>query len=195
MNKLIFATGNKGKLKEVKQIFSDTPFQIVAPFELGNEIEVDETESTFEGNAFLKAKAIFDVYKKPVIADDSGLEVEALNGAPGVYSARYAGENCTFDDNNEKLLGALSDKSFSRFARFVSCAVYYDGENRIVENGFLNGTISHEKRGEHGFGYDPIFIPENSERVLAEYTIDEKNKISHRFRAFESLKKRLEEIT
>lgn len=195
MSKIIFATGNKGKLKEVKDIFADSGIDVVAPFELGNNVEVDETESTFEGNAFLKAKAIYDIYRMPVVADDSGLAVDALNGEPGVYSARYAGEGCTFDDNNNKLLNELSDPALPRTARFVSCAIYFDGISKLVSTGYLEGSIGFEKKGEYGFGYDPIFIPLESNRTLAEFSLEEKNKISHRSKSFLELKKKISELT
>ncbi len=195
MGKLIFATGNKGKLKEVKQIFENTSYEIIAPFELGNDVDVEETETTFEGNAFLKAKAIYDIYRTPVIADDSGLEVDALDGVPGVYSARYAGKNCTFDDNNNKLLKVLNNPSLPRTARFVACAIFYDGTKKIVSTGYLEGSIAHEKTGAMGFGYDPVFIPKGADRTLGQYSFEEKNKMSHRYKAFEGLKEKMKQLT
>ena len=188
MKRIIFATGNKGKLIEVKNLFNGSEFEIVAPFEIGNDIDVEETGVTFEENAFIKAKAIYDIYKVPVVADDSGLEVMQLDGKPGVYSARYAGENCTYDDNNNKLLEVLSSLPEPHKARFASCAVYYDGENKLVSNGYLEGTIIMTRSGTNGFGYDPIFKPDNSDMTLAEMSLEEKNKISHRKNSFIRLK-------
>ncbi len=194
MEKLIFATGNKGKLREVKDIFDDSGIEIMAPFELGKDIEVEETEATFEGNAFLKAEAIFNEFKLPVVADDSGLEVEQLNGDPGVYSARYAGKNCTFDDNNNKLIKELSSLPQPHKARFVSCAVFFDGENRLIATGYLYGIIIDEKRGTNGFGYDPIFVPDGFDLTISEMSFDQKNSISHRKVSFEKLKELLKSV-
>ncbi|OGU62168.1 MAG: non-canonical purine NTP pyrophosphatase, RdgB/HAM1 family [Ignavibacteria bacterium RBG_13_36_8] len=186
--KIIFATANKGKLMEVRNIFSDTKFKILSPYELGAVPEIEETEDTFEGNALLKAKTIYDLYKIPSIADDSGLSVDQLKGAPGVLSARYAGENCTYHDNNVKLIGELKSFPEPHTAKFISCAVYYDGKNNTTAVGELPGKIIHEFRGANGFGYDPIFLPDGFGKTLAEMTLEEKNKISHRARAFSSLK-------
>lgn len=194
MEKIIFATGNRGKLKEVRDIFKDTEYEIVAPFELGDDIEVDETDDTFEGNAFLKAEAIYKVFKLPVVADDSGLEVEQLNGIPGVFSARYAGEGCTYDENNNKLINELKSFPEPHLARFVSCAIFYDGVNKLISTGFLPGRIIDTKRGTNGFGYDPIFIPENEKRTLSEMSLKEKNKISHRKESFQKLKEMIRTV-
>jgi XTP/dITP diphosphohydrolase len=191
MTKIIFATGNKGKLKEVRNIFSDTNFKILSLYDLGAVPEIEETEDTFEGNALLKAKVIYDLYKLPAIADDSGLSVDQLNGAPGVFSARYAGENCTYHDNNVKLIGELKSFPEPHTAKFISCAVYYDGRKHTTAIGELSGKIISEFRGANGFGYDPIFMPDGFDRTLAEMTLEEKNQISHRARAFSSLKSAL----
>lgn len=191
MRQLIFATGNKGKLTEVKEIFANTDFEILSLYDLGNVPEIEETEDTFEGNALLKAKAIYELYKIPTIADDSGLAVEQLNGAPGVISARYAGENCTYRDNNVKLINELKAFPEPHRAKFVSCAVYYDGKIHTTVFGEFTGRIIDQFRGTNGFGYDPIFIPDGFDKTLAEMTLDEKNQISHRARAFNKLKNEL----
>lgn len=191
MKKLIFASGNKGKIKEVKALFEGTEFEVVSLYELGNPVDIEETGITFYENSLIKAKAIYEIYNVPVIADDSGLEVEQLNGEPGVYSARYAFEGCTYDDNNNKLLSTLKDFPEPHNAAFVCCAVYYDGNSDIHEIGKLPGRIIKERRGDKGFGYDPIFVPDGYQATLAELELSEKNKISHRSRAFEALKKRL----
>lgn len=189
--KVIFATNNLGKLKEVKSIFSDTNFEIVSLKEMGFNEDIEETGSTFEQNAFIKADTIFNKYKLPALADDSGLMVDHLNGEPGVYSARYAGENVTYRDNNLKLISELSNFNPPYFAKFVCCAVYVDGKNRESVLGELQGEIIKEFRGMNGFGFDPIFIPYGYEITLAEMSLEEKNKISHRARAFKKLHDKL----
>jgi len=195
VKKIIFGSGNKGKIKEVKHLFEGTDIGIVSLFELGNIPEIEENADTFEGNAKLKAETIFNIYKLPVIADDSGLVVEQLGGQPGIYSARYAGENATYADNNKKLLDELKNFSKPRKAKFVCSAVYYDGKNFISAFGEFKGEIIDEFRGKNGFGFDPLFLPENSNLTLAEMSKEEKNKISHRAKAFEILKKKLLSIT
>jgi XTP/dITP diphosphohydrolase len=185
---IIFATQNKGKAKEVKDLFASTKYVVVSLADLGNDIEIEETGETLYENALLKAKAIFDIYKVPIISDDSGLMIEQLDGKPGVYSARYAGENCTYDDNNRKVIEELKLFPHPHPAKFVSHALYYDGEKDFSGVGELPGKIIDTPRGENGFGYDPIFIPDGYELTLGELTLEEKNKISHRAKAFNKLK-------
>ncbi len=194
MTELIFATGNKGKLAEVQKIFDNTDFKIISLYELGDVPEIEETGTTFVENALIKAEAIFSLYGKPVIADDSGLAVEQLNGEPGVYSARYAGENCTYDDNNKKLIKVLEEYDLPHKAKFICSAIYYDGKNKITAVGELPGKIISEYRGTNGFGYDPIFLPNGFDRTLAELTTEEKNMISHRAKAFNKLKNQIANI-
>ncbi|MEJ5351454.1 MAG: RdgB/HAM1 family non-canonical purine NTP pyrophosphatase [Melioribacteraceae bacterium] len=189
--KIIFASQNNGKVREVKSIFSNSPFEIISLYDLGNNIEIDETGSTFSENALIKARTIFEYYKEPSIADDSGIVVEQLGGRPGVYSARYAGPNCTFEDNNLKLIKELSEYPEPHRAKFVCTAVFYDGKNIIETVGELNGIVINEQRGTEGFGYDPIFIPDGYDKTVAELSFEEKNKISHRAKAFNKL---LEEL-
>ena len=141
--------------------------------------EVPETEDTLEGNAELKARAFFKITSLPCFADDTGLEVEALNGAPGVFSARYAGEECIAENNMQKLLIELKN-SANRKAQFRTVIAWFDGSKVLFFAGILKGTIATEKRGTHGFGYDPLFIPEGYTQTLAELGPEEKNKISHR---------------
>lgn len=188
---IIFASGNKGKVKEVKAIFGNSKFKIISLEELEDVPEIIENGVTFEENARIKAEVIFAKYNKPTIADDSGLAVEQLNGEPGVYSARYAGEGCTYDDNNRKILKELSDYSEPHNAKFICCAVYYDGEKYLSETGEVNGRIVKELKGTNGFGYDPIFLPEGFDRTLAELSLEEKNKLSHRSKAFSKLKNQI----
>lgn len=191
MKKVIFASANKGKTKEVKDLFENTSVEIISLLDFPDYPDVIEDGETFEDNAKKKAVEIYEKYRLPVIADDSGLCVEQLKGAPGVYSARYAGEGCTYDDNNRKLLKELSELPQPHRARFVCCAVYYDEKNYLCSIGELNGEIINELRGDKGFGYDPVFKLDQSERTLAELELEEKNKISHRAKAFNQLKELL----
>jgi XTP/dITP diphosphohydrolase len=191
LKKLIFASGNKGKIKEIKGLFENTGIEIVSLYDLNNPVEIEETGTTFYENAFIKAKTIYDIYNTPVIADDSGLEVEQLDGRPGVYSARYAFEGCTYDDNNNKVIGELKDLPEPHKAAFVCCAIYYDGSTDIHEFGKLRGRMIMERRGTNGFGFDPIFVPDGYDITLAEIGFEEKNRISHRSRAFHALKQRI----
>lgn len=189
--KIIFATQNKSKAKEVKAIFANSSTEIFSLYDLGNNIDIEEYGTTFRENAFIKARAVYDIYKVPVVADDSGLEVEHLNGRPGVYSARYAGEICSFEDNNLKVIDELKDFPEPHTAKFISYAVYYDGKNEIEAIGELPGHIIKEQRGRNGFGYDPIFIPDGFEKTISELDFDLKNRISHRAKSFDVLKKKL----
>lgn len=189
--KIIFATQNHGKVEEVKAIFNGSQFEIISLYDLGNNMDVEETGATFSENAFLKAKAVFDYYKEPVLADDSGLMIEQLDGRPGVISARYSGENCTYEDNNLKVIKELSEFPEPHKAKFVSTAIFYDSTNTIEAVGKLHGIIIKEQRGTNGFGYDPVFIPEGYEKTIGELDFEEKNRISHRAKSFEKLKELL----
>lgn len=191
MKDIIFATGNEGKLKEVKKIFADTGFNIISIKELEGVPEIIEDGKTFEDNAFIKADTLFQLFKIPTIADDSGLAVDQLKGEPGVYSARYAGEDCTYEDNNKKLVSELKRFDEPHPARFICCAVYVDQDKRKSVEGHLSGNIINEFRGQNGFGYDPIFVPDGSDKTLAEFSLEEKNNISHRGRAFSKLREEI----
>ena len=191
MKKLIFASSNKGKITEVKDIFNGSGFQIVSLPDLDNVPQIVEDGNTFRENAKKKAKIIFDKFKLPTIADDSGLMVEQLNGKPGVYSARYAGEGCTYEDNNRKLLKELSGYPHPHRAKFICYAVYMDDQKYLETIGEVNGSVINEIKGKQGFGYDPVFLPDGFERTMAELSLEEKNKISHRSKAFNQLKKLL----
>jgi XTP/dITP diphosphohydrolase len=190
---IIFATKNKGKLREVNKILADTNFVIRSLDDFSDAPAIIEDASTFEGNALIKVKTVFDEYRLPVIGDDSGLAVEQLNGAPGVYSARYAGENCTYEDNNCKMIEELKKYPHPHPAKFICCAAYYNGGQYVTATGELKGNIITEFRGTNGFGYDPIFIPEGYDISMAEMSAEDKNKISHRGRAFSKLKSMLVE--
>ncbi|UCH64668.1 MAG: RdgB/HAM1 family non-canonical purine NTP pyrophosphatase [Ignavibacterium sp.] len=191
MKKIIFATKNKGKADEVKHIFNDLNVQIISLSDINESIEIKETGGTFEENALIKAKQVFDRFKLPTIADDSGLIVEQLNSAPGIYSSRYAGEEGNDAANNEKLLRELKNYPHPHIAKFVCAAVYYDGKETFTADGEIKGRIIDKERGTNGFGYDPLFVPENYEKTSAELEPEIKNKISHRYHAFVKLKNKI----
>ena len=183
--KLVFASNNKHKIKELKELLPDK-FEIVSLEEIGCTEDIAETADTIEGNAILKANYVTQNYGFPCFADDSGLEVEALNGAPGVYSARYAGEQKSDFDNIEKLLEQLKH-SQNRKAQFKTVIVLNLNNQQHLFTGIIKGEITTAKRGTNGFGYDPVFVAENSSKTFAELTSEEKNKVSHRARAVEKL--------
>ncbi|MCE5204780.1 MAG: non-canonical purine NTP diphosphatase [Porphyromonadaceae bacterium] len=178
MKKIIFATNNKHKLDEIRKI-TDGSLQILSLADIHCNDEIEETGSTLEENALLKARYIKEKYGYDCFADDTGLEVEVLGGAPGVYSSRYAGEACNPADNMEKLLHALVGLK-NRNARFRTVIALLIGNEKHFFEGVVNGKIIEERRGEAGFGYDPIFIPDGYERTFAELGNDVKNQISHR---------------
>ena len=188
MNKLIFATANSNKLEEIRSLLPKN-VQIVSLSDLGITEDIPETEDTFEGNALLKARYIYKIYNLPCFADDSGLEVEALNAAPGVYSARYSGVNGSpierAQANINKLLHALSEKN-NRKACFRTIIAFIDSEgNEHIFEGVVNGTIIEEAKGKIGFGYDPVFVPNGYEKTYAQMELSEKNLTSHRAKAFQ----------
>ena len=185
MRKLIFATNNKHKLGEVREML-DGVVEIVSLDEAGLSGEIPETADTLQGNALQKAQWVWERTHQDCFADDTGLEVDALGGAPGVYSARYAGEHCSFDDNVNKLLAAL-DGEDNRRAQFrtVICLIE-GGEPRYFE-GKVEGRILTERHGNEGFGYDPVFMPDRFAVSFAEMPLDVKNMISHRGMAVKRL--------
>ena len=197
--RIIFATGNKGKLREIDDILKDLSIPIVSMKDAGITSEPDETGVTFEENAIIKAKHAADVLKEKdaiYMADDSGLEVDALGGEPGVYSARYMGEDTPYTVKNKNIIDRLDGvKNDKRTARFVCAiaAVLPDGEV-VTTRGTIEGKIGYEERGTNGFGYDPIFYLPDMSVSTAELSPDEKNRISHRGRALEAMKIRLKEI-
>ncbi|MBO7230670.1 MAG: non-canonical purine NTP diphosphatase [Bacteroidaceae bacterium] len=183
--KLVFATNNKHKLDEVRAILGNR-VEILSLNDIDCHDDIPETADTLEGNALIKARYIYDKFGVDCFADDTGLEVEALNGEPGVYSARYAGEECNSEANMNKLLQNLTGKN-NRNAQFRTViALIIKGEEKLF-NGIVKGTISHEKTGNSGFGYDPVFIPEGFSESFAQMSGDMKNSISHRYRATEEL--------
>ncbi len=192
LDKMLVATGNKNKLKEIREIFSD--IEVLGLSDVGIDVDVEETGTTFAENAYIKAHEISKLTDLPVLADDSGLEVEALSGRPGVYSARYAGENASDDDNVNKLLGELSHlPEKERNARFVCavCLIFPDGKKIEAFGVSCPGIILNTKRGENGFGYDPVFYAPEYKKTFSEMTMEEKNKVSHRKAALSLLAQKL----
>lgn len=194
--KVILASRNEGKLREMRIILSKYGMDVVSRDDAGiPAFEVEETGTTFEENSYLKAKAIMEASGCPTIADDSGLVVDALGGEPGVYSARYAGEGCTDDDNNELLLRRMeSVPDGERSARFASVItmLFPDGR-KLVAKGTVEGRIDRCLDGEGGFGYDPLFIPDGYDRSFGVLSSEIKNSISHRAKALSELEMLLNE--
>ena len=195
MNKVVVATKNKGKLKEIKQILAPMGFNVISMEEANIDMDIDETGDSFEENAMLKASAVHKLTGAIVIADDSGLETDALNGAPGIYSARYSGANASDDKNNEKLLIQLKDiPDEKRTARFVcAIAVVFDENRKFTVKGTVDGIINRAPAGENGFGYDPLFYIPQYGKTMAQLSSEEKNKISHRGKALEKMVVKLKE--
>jgi len=183
--KLVFASNNKNKIKEIKSLLPDT-IQILSLEDIGCTEEIEETENTITGNAKLKADYITKKYGYDCFADDTGLEVEALGGAPGVYSARYAGENVTYEDNVQKMLKEMKDK-VNRKAQFKTVIVLNLMGKQYLFDGICEGEITNNKHGNGGFGYDPIFKPKGFEHTFAEMSLKEKGRISHRGLAVKKL--------
>lgn len=183
---LVFATNNDNKLREIRNILGDK-IKLLSLKDLNINDDILENEPSLEGNAMYKARYIHSILNMNVFADDTGLEIDALNGLPGVHSARFAGENKISENNIDKVLSLMGNTT-NRKARFRTViALILDGKEYYFE-GISEGSIIMEKRGNEGFGYDPVFIPDGYDRTYAEMTLDEKNKISHRARAFEKLK-------
>lgn len=198
MNKnLIIASNNNHKISEIKTILDEFGIESHSLKESGVDVEIDETGTTFIENARLKARGIYEIKSDfMVLSDDSGLEVYALNGAPGVYSARFAGEHGDDKENRKKLLELLKDVPYEkRGARFVCTMVLIIDNNRTIEvTGTIEGIIGFEQIGNNGFGYDSLFIVPHLNKTFAELTACEKNSISHRSRALMQLKERLQEL-
>lgn len=189
--KLVFATNNRHKLNEVRAIVGDK-VEVLSLNDIGCHDDIPETADTLQGNALIKARYIYEKFGVDCFADDTGLEVEALDGAPGVFSARYAGEECDSEANMQKLLQNLTGKS-NRNAQFRTViALIIKGEEKLF-NGIVKGTITEEKKGDSGFGYDPVFVPEGFSKSFAQMSGDMKNSISHRYRATLELSNYLKE--
>lgn len=195
IKEILLATNNQGKVKEMKAIMSDLGIEVYSLKDKGIDIEVEEDGNTFEENAIKKAKEIADASGMITVSDDSGLEVYALDLRPGIYSARYAGEGATSDMLCDKILSEMENvKDENRGARFVSVvAIVYPNGETLTLRGECEGTIIREKRGDGGFGYDPVFYIESMGQTFSEMPLEEKNKISHRAKAFAKLKEHLKE--
>lgn len=190
MEDIVIASTNKGKINDFKVIFPD--FNVIGIAEIIEDFDVEETGDTFEANAKLKSETAAKALNKRVIADDSGLEVFALDGEPGVYSARYAGTDKDDDANIDKLLTQLGDET-DRSAQFV-CVISMStpGEETVQFKGTVQGEITLSKIGEHGFGYDPIFYLDDKNKTMAQLSAEEKSEVSHRGKAIEKLRQYLE---
>ena len=196
--KLLIATKNKGKIEELKNFLADSDLEIKGLSDFGNITEAKETGETFTENAILKAKSYSVQTGLWALADDSGLEVDALSGAPGVFSARYAGENADDAKNVEKLLKELSEiKNENRRAKFVCVMAIADekGKIKFTASGVCNGRIAVNISGTNGFGYDSVFIPENFEQTFGDLSVDLKKKLSHRAQAMEKIIQYLSGLT
>lgn len=193
MKKLVFASNNAHKLSEIRAILGDR-LEIISLSDLQCHDEIPETADTLEGNALIKARYVWEHYGLYCFADDTGLEVEALGGAPGVYSARFAGEHASFEDNVSLLLERLSGVAAPRRARFRTVIALIDEYGTHFFEGSVDGEITLERSGDHGFGYDPIFRPEGREETFAQLTEQEKNSMSHRGRAVQKLVRYLQAL-
>lgn len=193
---IVFATGNQGKMREIRQILAGMDVDILSMKEAGISMDIVEDGTTFEENAIIKAKAVASATKHIVLADDSGLEIDYLNKEPGIYSARYMGEDTSYDIKNANLIERLSGvEDEKRTARFVCAiaAVLPDGQILTVQ-GVIEGRIAYEPKGSNGFGFDPIFYLPEYECTSAELSEEDKNAISHRGRALRAMKEKLKEV-
>lgn len=193
--RIIFATGNEGKMREIRMIMADLGMEILSMKEAGISVDVDENGATFEENAVIKAKAIAQQCQDIVLADDSGLEIDALNKEPGVYSARYMGEDTSYHVKNQSLIDRLEGvPDEKRTARFVCAIAAVLPDGKILESkAAMEGRIGYEERGENGFGYDPIFMLPDYGKSTAEISPEVKNQLSHRGKALRMIKEKLKE--
>src|SRR5690554_207861 len=187
--KIVFASNNKNKINEISQQLPKT-IEVVSLADIGCTEDIPETEQTIESNAIIKANYVTEKYGLPCFADDTGLEIEALDGEPGVFSARYAGEDKNDEKNMALVLAKLYQKS-NRKARFKTVIALNINNEKHLFTGIVKGNITQEKIGTNGFGYDPIFVPEGFAETFAQMTIEQKNEISHRGKAVEQLVKYL----
>lgn len=194
--RIIFATGNAGKMKEIRMILADLGVEVVSMKEAGVNVDVVEDGTTFEENALIKAKTIMEATGEIVLADDSGLEIDYLDKAPGVYSARFMGEDTSYDIKNQalidKLEGVPDEQRTARFVCVIACALP-DGRT-MTSYGAMEGIIGYEIKGENGFGYDPIFYLPECGCTSAEITPEQKNELSHRGKALRDMKVKLKEL-
>ena len=194
IEKIIFATGNEGKMREVRMILGDLGIQVISMKEAGVTAEVDENGTTFEENAIIKAKEIMEKTGEIVLADDSGLEVDALGGEPGIYSARYMGYDTSYHIKNNSLIERLEGKTGEGgSARFVCAFAACCPDGRVLTTrGTMEGQIGYEEKGENGFGYDPVFYLPEYQCYSAELPLEEKIKLSHRGKALRLMKEALQ---
>lgn len=190
MREIVFATNNANKLRELREITSGGDIKILSLADIACHEDIPETATTIEGNAIIKAKHVKEKYGYDCFADDTGLEIEALNGEPGVYSARYAGEDCNSERNIDKVLKGL-ENSTNRSARFRTAIALCQGDDVKIFEGEVRGSILSERHGTGGFGYDSIFKPDEADCSFAQMTAEQKNSISHRGRAVAALMKYL----
>lgn len=193
MSRIVFATGNAGKVKEIQMILADMGMEVVSMKEAGITIDIEEDGKTYEENAMIKARAVAAYTEDIVMADDSGLEIDYLNGEPGIYSARYLGEDTSYRVKNANLIERLTEvPDEQRTARFVCAiaAVLPDG-TELTTRATIEGRIDYEEKGSNGFGYDPIFYVPQFGKTTAELTEEQKNQVSHRGKALELMKEEL----
>ena len=193
MNRIVFATGNENKMKEIREILGDLNTEIISLKQAGIDVEIIEDGKSFEENALIKARTIWKETKGIVLADDSRLEVDYLNGEPGIYSARYLGEDTSYDIKNkaiiDRLEGVPDEKRTARFVCVIA-AVFPDG-TELTTRGTIEGIIGYEQKGDNGFGYDPIVYVPELKKTTAELSMEEKNEISHRGNALRKMKKNI----
>lgn len=193
IDKIIFATGNKGKIKEIQMILADLGVEVMTMKEAGIVIDIEENGSSYEENALIKARAVAEHTEYIVMADDSGLEIDYLNNEPGIYSARYMGEDTSYRIKNanliERLKGVADEERTARFVCAIA-AVFPDGRE-VTTRGIIEGRIGYEEKGSNGFGYDPIFYVPKFGKTTAELTEEEKNQVSHRGNALMLMKEEL----
>ena len=186
--KIVLATHNKDKYAEIMKAFSHFNVEILSLKKFQNIGEIIENGKTLEENAFIKARTVHNITKLPTIADDTGVEVDVLRGSPGVYSARFAGENCSYTDNVNKMIREMKNiPNKNRSASFKTCMVFVDNNMELSTEGIVEGYITTKPKGIGGFGYDPVFYVKEQEKTFAEMTIKEKNIISHRGKAIRNL--------
>ena len=186
--KVVIATHNRDKMKEIQGAIRDLGWEVISLYDFPDIRKIEENGKTLEENALIKAREVFEKTGLPTISDDTGLEVDALDGAPGVYTARYAGEDCSYSDNVNKMLKEMSKVPMpNRGALFKTVMVFKDENTELIVEGVVKGKISRESRGDDGFGYDPIFYVTEYDKTFAEMTMSEKNKISHRGNAINNL--------
>jgi len=192
--KLYLATSNKGKVKEIKELFSH--FEVIVYSDVIDAFEITEDGETFKDNAMIKSEAVYKALNDPqaiVIADDSGISVEAFNGEPGIYSSRYAGSEATSQENLEKIISNLRDQNISHSSAFYTAAIAITSQyGTQVVHGWMHGEVIDEERGDGGFGYDPIFIPQGYSQTLGELSNEIKSTLSHRSQALKLLEKLIE---